>query len=117
LSVRQSPFKRRRRDAEPDRGASWSGHFPVSGGKRRFDDLFFPVLERSVSGGAGDVDGSRADSQALSTRNVDPVHKMTERSTMFWSSRMLPGQSYARQRANVSFSIVRMCFPILSEKR
>src|SRR6266478_2347569 len=53
-------------------------------------------------------------SQAFSIQKVSPLHKITDLSTMFCSSRIFPGQGYDWHRSSVLLSILRMCLPAFS---
>src|SRR6202011_3866317 len=56
-------------------------------------------------------------SQAFSIQKVSPLHKITERSTMFCSSRIFPGQGYDWHSSSVFLSILRICLPVFSAYR
>src|SRR6266850_7548193 len=61
--------------------------------------------------------GSALASQAFSTQKVSPLHKITDLSTMFCSSRIFPGQGYDWHCSSVFLSILQICFPIFSAYR
>ena len=58
--------------------------------------------------------GCSIESQASSIENVSLEHKIIDRSTIFCSSRIFPGQEYAWQSSNVRFSICLMRFAMFS---
>jgi hypothetical protein len=57
--------------------------------------------------------GTVAGNNSSSTSSVGPLHKMTARSMMFSSSRILPGQEYPASRVIASGAIFSIRFPIL----
>src|ERR1700730_1192038 len=71
--------------------------------------------------GKGPADSCRGGctlaSQAFSIQKVSPLHKITERSTMFCSSRIFPGQGYDWHSSSVFLSILRICLPVFSAYR
>jgi len=57
------------------------------------------------------------DSQVSSIENVLPLHRITDRSTIFCSSRIFPGHEYFSQTSNVLLSIRRIRLAIFSANR
>src|SRR5277367_4322415 len=76
----------------------------------RADTIIFRSCSESPSLTSSRVCGVRCEqgidgSHELSTQNTSSGLKITDLSMMFWSSRILPGQSYASKKSSVCLSI------------